>query len=212
MSGNSPAQDKKSQILRGATTLIKGQGLQALSFEAVAKEAGLSRQLVRYYFADLDTLIVELCEFLGNGYREILIAGIVDIAQVERLKFFLDFFFDLAEEHPMPDNLEAYDSLLAYAVGSDELKKRLCDQYKTLGQVIAHELAIAHPALDGHACEELSFIFVSMMHAHWSFVASLGYSRAHSRLARRAMDRLIESYLSDSSPSRSLDRPWSRDG
>ncbi len=203
--------DKETLILTAATRLIQDKGLIALSFEAVAQYAGLSRQLVRYYFADLDALIVALCDFLGNGYRETLVAGIAEVAQVERLNFFLDFFFDLAEGRPMPDNLEVYDSLLAHAVGSDALKQRLCQQYRTLGQVVAHELAIAHPELDGQACEELSFLFVSMMHAHWSFVSSLGYSRDHSHLARRAMDRLIESYKAEIPAKPSLAQPWARD-
>lgn len=212
MAKNDPSQDKKTQILRAATKLIKRKGLQALSFEAVAAEVGLSRQLVRYYYSDLDMLIVALCDHLGNGYREILVAGIVEVSQVQRLGFFLDFFFDLADEHPMPDNLEVYDSLLAYAVGSGDLKDRLCDQYKTLGHVIVHELAIAHPELEGQACEELSYLFVSMMHAHWSFVASLGYSREHSRLTRNAIDRLIASYIKEPVPSPVVERPWSREG
>lgn len=203
--------DKALQILQAATRLIKKKGIQALSYEAVSTEAGLSRQLVRYYFSDLNVLIVDLCDHLGNGYRELLVAGIVKVSQVQRLDFFLDFFFDLAEDHPMPDNLEVYDSLVAYAVGSDVLKKRLCDQYQTLGQVIVHELAIAHPELDGHACEELSFLFVSMMHAHWSYVASLGYSREHSRLTRNAIDRLIASYVNDTSRVPVVERPWSRE-
>ena len=211
MTKRDPSPDKKTLILRATTNLIKTQGLQALSFEAVANEAGLSRQLTRYYYPDLDSLIVELCEYLGNGYRDMLVAGILQVREVERLKFFLDFFFDLADGHPMPDNLEAYDSLVAYAVGSEDLRDRLCDQYKTLGQVIVHELAIAHPELDGHACEELSFLFVSMMHAHWSFVASLGYSRDHSQLTRRAIDRLVQSYLNDAPHVPTVERPWSQD-
>ncbi len=207
---NDTSQDKKAQILNAATALIRDNGIQSLSFEAIASKADLSRQLVRYYYADMDALIVALCDYLGNGYREILVAGIVEVSQVKRLEFFLDFFFDLADGHPMPDNLEAYDSLLAYAVGSDALKDRLCDQYKTLGQVIIHELAIAHPELDGQACEELSFVFVSLMHAHWSFVASLGYSRDHSRLARSAIDRLIASYVKDTNRTALVERPWAR--
>lgn len=205
------APDKKTQILSAASDLLKDRGLQALSFENIAHEADLSRQLVRYYYSDLDTLIVDLCDHLGNIYREILVAGILKVGQVERLKFFLDFFFDLAEEHPMPVNLEVYDAMVAYSVGSAPLRDRMCDQYKTLGQVIVHELAIAHPELDGAACEELSFLFVSMMHAHWSFVASLGYSRQHSLLARQAIDRLIASYLQDSSTVPLIERPWTRD-
>ena len=210
MNDRDPSPGKRTRILRATTDLIKNEGIQALSFEAVARQSGLSRQLIRYYFTDLDTLIVELCDFLGSAYRETLVAGIVEVGQVERLKFFLDFFFDLAEGHPMPDNLEAYDSLVAYAVGSERLQARLCDQYKTLGQVIMHDLAISHPELDERACEELSYLFVSMMHAHWSYVATLGYSRAHGRLTRRAIDRLIDSYIRDPSPTPFLDRPWSR--
>lgn len=208
----SDSPDKKTRILQAATALIRTNGLQALSFEAVAAEAGLSRQLVRYYYPDLDTLIVALCDHLGNGYRELLVAGIVQVGQVQRLRFFLDFFFDLADGHPMPDDLEVYDSLLACAVGNTDLKNRLCDQYKTLGHVIQHELAIAHPELKGHACEELSFLFVSMMHAHWSFVASLGHTRDHSRLTRSAMDRLIDSYLRDAPTAPVIGRPWARGG
>jgi AcrR family transcriptional regulator len=210
---NKPDQtsDKKAKILDAAAVLLSKKGVQSFSFENVAYEAGLSRQLVRYYYSDLDTLIADLCEHLGKAYQDILVAGIVDIQKVGRLKFFLDFFFDVAEGHPMPDTLSAYDAMVAYAVGSPELRDRMCDRYKTLGQVVMHELAIAYPELEGAACEELSFMFVSMMHAHWSFVASLGYSRQHSLLARKAFDRLIESYRNDPSQVPLMDRPWSRE-
>lgn len=212
MNKRDQAADKKTQIMLAAATLLTQKGLQTLSFEAVAAEAGLSRQLVRYYYSDLDTLMVDLCDHLGNAYREILVTGVVNVGQVERLNFFLDFFFDLADGHPMPDNLEAYDALVAYAVTSERFRERLCGQYKTLGQVVAHELAIAYPELSGSACEELSFLFVSMMHSHWSFVASLGHSREHSRLTRNAIDRLIRSYRNDSPHVPVIETPWARDG
>ena len=205
------ARDKKIQILLAASDLIRDHGIQAISFERIAKKAGLSRQLWRYYFSDQDQLIVELCDFLGGRYRQLLVAGIVKVGQVQRLKFFLDFFFNLADGHPMPDDLEVCDSLVAYAVGSEAMKERLCGQYLTLGQVIIHELAIAHPELGGRQCEELSFLFVSMMHARWSFVATLGYSREHSQLTRRAIDRLIESYIRDPLPTQPLRSPWARE-
>ncbi|MEO0666693.1 MAG: TetR/AcrR family transcriptional regulator [Pseudomonadota bacterium] len=210
MSNRDLSVEKKAQILTAASELLRHKGLQALSFENVARQADLSRQLVRYYFADLDALIAELCDFLAKGYRDTLIAGVVTVGQVARLEFFLDFFFDLAEEHRMPANLEVYDSLVAYSVGSTQLRERMCSQYDVLGQVMVHELAIAHPGLDKAACEELSFLFVSMMHSHWSFVASLGYSRAHSRLTRKALDRLIASYVAEAEFQPAMERPWAR--
>ena len=141
------AADRKTQILTAAAGLLSAQGVQALSFEAVAQAAGLSRQLVRYYFADLDALMAGLCDHLAAGYRELLIGGILELREVERLGFFLDFFFDLAEARRMPGDLEAYDALVAWSVGAAPLRERMCAQYRTLGQVMVHELAIAHPQL-----------------------------------------------------------------
>ncbi len=212
MTNTNVPQDKRSLILQAATIVLTTRGMQSLSFENVAEQAGLSRQLVRYYFPDMDQLMVALAGHFGNAYRDTLVSGVVQVGQVERLNFFLNFFFDLAAEHPMPDHLEAYDALIAYSVGSTALRTAMCDQYKTLGQVMIHELAIAHPELDGRACEELSFMFVSMMHAHWSFVASLGHSREHGVLARRSIDRLIESYIQDPTPADMEVVPWTRIG
>lgn len=208
MSKSDAVQDKKTQILRAATRLLAQRGLQDFSYETLAKQAGLSRQLVRYYYDDMDALVSDLCDHLGNAYRQTLVTGVVDVGQVERLKFFMDFFFDLAEGYPMPDDLQVYDAMMAYASGSKQLAGRMRGQYQTLGQVMMHELAIAHPDLPGEACEELSFLFVSMMHAHWSFVASLGYARAHGGLARKAMDRLIASYLNETDFVPVIEKPW----
>lgn len=202
--------DRRLQILEAAAAVVTRRGLQAFTFENVAAEVGLSRQLVRYYYADPDALMIDLCDHLANIYRRLLVEGILQVQQIKRLDFFLDFFFDLAEGHPMPGNIEAYDAMVAYSVGSAGLRERMCAQYLTLSQVIVNELQIAHPQLPVLACEELSFQFVSMMHSYWSFVASLGYTRAHGILVRRAIDRLIESYLRDPTPAPLGMRPWTR--
>lgn len=208
--GDNPTQNKKHQILDAATRVLRVDGLQAFSFESVANEAGLSRQLVRYYYADLGSLMLELCGHLQKVYQDVITAGIVEVDEVGRLDFFLDFLFGLSESHPMPDNLEVYDAFFAFAVGSAQLRDRLREKYMTLGQVIVHELAVAHPKLDHAAYQELSFLIVSMMHAHWSYVATLGFSPDHNRLARRAVDRLIESYLNGLPTDVSTENPWSR--
>ena len=201
---------KKPQILDATAALLSQRGLQALSFENVANEAGLSRQLVRYYYTDLDDLMVDLSDHLAAMYREILVGGILKVGKVERLDFFLDFFFDLIADHPMPVNLETYDALVAYSVGCDRLRERMCDQYRTLGHAVVNELHIAYPEMSVAAGEELSFLFTSMMHAHWSFVASLRHSREHGKLARRAIERLIRSYQADPAAGPVIERPWAR--
>lgn len=212
MQGKPVPQDKKTLILDATTRLLVREGVQALSFEGVANMAELSRQLVRYYYADLDLLMCDLCDHLGQAYQNALVQGIVNVQQVKRLDFFLDFFFGVSEQQEMPANLEAYDALFAYAVGSEKVRDRMRAQYEILGQVMVHELAIAHPPLDAGACKELSFLFVSAMHAHWSFVASLGYSPAHNLLAREGFARLIASYVENPQNTVDPQDPWQRDG
>ncbi|MCI5074107.1 TetR/AcrR family transcriptional regulator [Oricola sp.] len=207
---NAESRARKIAILDATARLLREEGLQAFSFDAVATKAGLSRQLVRYYYPKLDELIVDLCDYLAMAYQEMLTTRIVEVGEVERLNFFLDFFFGVSGEHPMPNNLEVYDAFFAYAVGSSALRDRLCDNYKVLGQVIGQELAISHPELDPAACSELSFIFVSMMHAHWGMVASLGFSSQHNRMVRNAFDRLIASYVKDGPTDGVTIKPWAR--
>ena len=64
--------------------------------------------------------------------------------------------------------------------------------------------------LDSAISKELSFLFVSAMHAHWSFVGSLGYSTAHNRLARDAFGRVIASYVADPKPSIDEQFAWKK--
>lgn len=211
VSEEDPGPTKKVQILDATTALLTTCGLQALSFENIAKQTGLSRQLVRYYYPTLDALIADLCDHLGKVYQDVLIAGVVKVGQVERLDFFLDFFFGVSRDYPMPDNLEAYDSLFAFSVGAPDVKQRLHAKYRTLGQVIEHELAIAYPQLNAPARDELSFLFVSMMHAHWSYIATLGFSQAYNKVARKAVDRLIASYCEDGPAMPTIESSWFRD-
>lgn len=210
MKANALPHEKKKHILDATTDVLVGQGIQALSFENIANSADLSRQLIRYYYPNLDTLMCDLCDHLGQAYQETLVQGIVKVQQVGRLDFFLDFFFGVSETQSMPPNLEAYDAMVAYSVGSEKLRERMRRQYEILGQVMVHELAVAHPTLDVSACKELSFLFVSAMHAHWSFVASLGYSTTHNRLARNAFQRQIDSYISKADYPIDDIAPWSR--
>lgn len=204
--------DKKKRILEAATKVLVEEGLPALSFETIAYRADLSRQLVRYYFANLDALMIALCDHMAQSYREALIEGIAKVQQPQRLDFFLDFFFGLADAVDMPPNIEAYDAMFAYAVGSEKLRESLRTHYQLLGHVVEHELAIAYPQITDAVAKELSFLFVSQMHAHWSFVGTLKYAPGHNELARQAFARLISSSIAEPILSQDVRSTWSTSG
>ena len=200
--------EKKAAIIQAAFDVLMSRGVQALSFETAAQSAGLSRQLIRYYFKDSDALMVALCDHLAELYRSALVNGVAKIKEKSRLDFFFDFYFDLLSDDRKPRDDQAYDAVFAWAAGSDQVRSNLSLQYGLLGQVVAHEIALKWPDLSPEQCGELSYLFVCLMYGHWKMVATLGYAEEHKYITRRALDRLIDSYIQKSHDTLKPIKPW----
>ena len=200
--------NRREQAVRGAFEALKIHGLGNLSYDHVAEHSGMSRQLIRHYFPDQESLMLAVCEFLAQLYREPLIATASALDGPERITAFLDFYFDLLSGTPKPRDDQVYDAMLAAAIRSAPVRDALAEQYGLLGQVLSHEFVVQYPELSQQSALELSFLFVSLMYGHWKMVASLGYSEDHNQITRRAVDRLIASYVE--SPSVEDVRIWSR--
>lgn len=206
-----PHSQKKAQIVQAAFSVAMEQGVQNLRFEIIAKTAGLSRQLLRYYFEDQEALMIALCDHMADVYRQALIAGAAKAENTKRLDFFFDFYFDLLADQRKPRDDQAYDAMFAFAASSQPIRKNLQGQYGLVGHVLSHEIQISYPTLTAQDCLELSYLFVCLMYGHWKMVATLGYSEDHKFITRRAMDRLIHSYVSGThAPLREL-RPFTSD-
>lgn len=82
---------RRSLILQAASHLIARDGLNGLTMVAVAKEAGVSRQLVYDHFPDLPTLFeavfAEQARRYERGLDEVLALGGSDAATVARQLF-----------------------------------------------------------------------------------------------------------------------------
>lgn len=204
VSQDSQDKDRKQEIVSAAFRALSKAGLPTLSYDVIAEEAGVSRQLVRYHFRESDDLMIALCDYLAGTYRDTLIAGVMKVEGSARVKLFLDFYFDLLSDMPKPRDDQVYDAVLSLAAGSEKVKTNLRAQYSLLGQVLSHEFALEYPNLGRQAAEELSYLFVCLMYGHWKMVASLGLAEYHKHITRAAMDRLLQSYTGN---PKSLDLP-----
>lgn len=202
----------RAEIIQAAFRALIKSGLPALSFDAIASEAGTSRQRVRYYFSSSEELMLALCDALADAYRQILIENAARLEGSDRLGLFLDFYFDLLDGAEKPKDDQVYDALMSLATGSEKIRESLRSQYTLLGQIISHEFQLAHPALDSRACEELSYLFVCLMYGHWKMVASLGVSPAHNRITRHSLDRLIRDYVNNPHADAVYDKIWATNG
>jgi AcrR family transcriptional regulator len=85
------AGERRALILRAASRLISRDGLNGLTMVAVAKEAGVSRQLVYDHFPDLPTLFeaafAEQAQLYAQGLDDVLGLGVSDAATMTRQLF-----------------------------------------------------------------------------------------------------------------------------
>ncbi|MEM9317578.1 MAG: TetR/AcrR family transcriptional regulator [Pseudomonadota bacterium] len=187
--------DRSSAIVAAAYRVLNTNGLAGFSFDAVAKEADLSRQLLRYYYKDLESLVLDLADQLAVPYRDTLLRLVGQGDGKERLSTFLDFYFDLIEAAPKPRDDQAYDAVLSYAASSADVKAKLRLQYELLANVVSHEVQLEYPSLRAEHANEIAYLFVVTMYGHWKMAASLGFPEERKTVARAALERLIRSYL-----------------
>ena len=195
---------RRPEIVRAMYDAIAKHGMSPPSYDLIAAEGDMSRQLVRHYYKDPEQMAVDLCGHLADTYRDCLMRGIIQADESRRLSVFLDFYFDFLAERglPKPKDDEVYDGVMAMAASSSRVREALRGQYDLLQSTLAHEIQISHPDMAPEACRELGYLVVALMYGHWKMVASLGMSPDLNRTSREAIDRLIESYAADSASAR----------
>lgn len=196
------AEIRRPEIVQALYRAIERDGISLPSYDQVAREGEMSRQLIRHYFANSDDMAVALCDALAATYRDCLMKGIIAADDSRRLSVFLDFYFNFLADKglPKPADDVVYDAMFALASTKPDVKKNLHDQYTLLQMTLAHEIQISFPELHQSGCRELGYLIVIIMYGHWKMVASLGFSEEYNRVSRGALDRLIASYTANYRP------------
>ncbi len=190
------AEIRRPEIVWALYRAAETQRISLPSYDQVAREGSMSRQLIRHYFANMDEMAIALCDALADYYRDCLMKGIIAADDSRRLSIFLDFYFNFMSERglPKPADDVVYDALFALAATNLQVRDNLRGQYELLQMTLAHEVQISFPELHQAGCRELGYLIVIVMYGHWKMVASLGFSTEYNRVSRAALDRLIESY------------------
>lgn len=188
---------RKPEIVAGAIAALQKHGLSMISYDLIAEEADMSRQLIRHYFPDTEALMVAVCDGLAAVYKDAMMHSILEGKTTERLSIFLDFYFNLLAPKNIakPRDDAAYDAMMSIATGNAAVRANLHGQYSLLQMTMAHEIQISNPTLSQRACREIGFLFVALMYGHWKMVATLGFSEEHNAITRAAVDRIIASYV-----------------
>ncbi|KFI30669.1 TetR family transcriptional regulator [Haematobacter massiliensis] len=187
---------RRQEIVASAVSVIQQEGLPFPSYDAVAREAGMSRQLVRHYFPDAESLIGAVSHAISDVQRDKVAAGFAR-GDESRLGVLFDYHLGLLDEGDQPrgELQQVEDALVVLAARVPDLRETLVERQHELRQAIVSATAESYPSLTPAACEEIAFVFVSLVHGHWRMVRSFGFDRVGSLHARAAMDRLLRAHL-----------------
>lgn len=190
------AEYRRKEILEAALGAIDRHGLSKISYDLIAEEAGTSRQLIRHYYPKVEPLMVNIVESITETYRNLVIADINAMQSTQRLSIMMDFFFGQLQDKELPPSM-SFDSMFALANNSEPVKQAMHATHQVLSETFQNELRACYPMLPLNVYQELGHQFVSLITGHWRMVSSLGMSDKYTAVSRKAMDRLIQSYLDE---------------
>jgi AcrR family transcriptional regulator len=97
------AEQRRAQLLDVTRSLVTREGFHAISIEAVAREAGISRPIVYGHFGDLQGLLAALVQReseIALGQLASVLPTRLDDDPAERLLAAFDAYLDAAEAQP----------------------------------------------------------------------------------------------------------------
>ena len=197
----------KDQIIEGAIAHLDANGPPFASYANIAEASDLSRQLMRYYFPEPDTLMLEVCDTLYEAYRQALAQGAQLYDGADKLHFILDFYFE--DLDATLSHTGCNDSIVAYAAGSAKIKSVLREKYVLMGQALQLEIKVAYPDMPLRTCSEMAYMCLCILHGNLKLTGSIGMSTDHSKIARKAIDTLLNTAQSETADPSAAFEVWS---
>ncbi|MCC3415000.1 MULTISPECIES: TetR/AcrR family transcriptional regulator [unclassified Microcoleus] len=147
-------------LLAAANKVVVAQGVDALTLEAVAREAGVSKGGLLHHFPTKDALIVGMVQQVLNKFTAALNDELEKDSESEKAGHWVKAYVR-ASVLDSPEDIELYSSLLAAIVVNPELLKPIQDswaewQAKAESNGLKPEIAtIIRLAVDGLALTSL---------------------------------------------------------
>ena len=147
------------KFLRAARNLLYEGGFDALRLEAIAKEAGENRALIRYYFGGKDGLIAALVDMLTHDATVSLVGRCEALPKGdERVHAYLDNIRGIVEDR---DSFQTFYDVLPHASRDEQLRARIADLYVWYREINERCLGVNREAKDYRRLSALAMIVLA---------------------------------------------------
>jgi AcrR family transcriptional regulator len=178
---------RRAQILDAFVALVAERGLEAVSLDDVAREAGVQRSVIRHFVGNRSDLIRGAIEVLSERYARKILAEVgvrLSVGRMIRLLFSDRWNDDMAVED------RAFDELLREATRDDDTKRRIKEMYDLLIAALAEGIVRERPGVARRAADDCAYAIVCLAE-HNVAMRALGFPRSSAQAAARAARELV---------------------
>jgi AcrR family transcriptional regulator len=180
---------RRPQILEAYESCIVRYGLEGATLDRVAREAGVTRGLVRHYLGNRDDVLLALGAHVQERYSSWLQEIVASNPSSDRMAALLDAL--LTDEIP-PELYQVVSELFWVATGDQKIARLLHDVYAEFEHTIDAALAAELPEADPRARRQVAFGILCLAFSAPDF-QTMGFPADRRRAGREAARRLVDS-------------------
>lgn len=178
---------RRPQILEAYERCLVRYGAEATTLDRIAKEAGVTRALVRHYLGNRREVDRALVAQVRGTYVAWFLNLTVDLPVKERLTRILDALF--AEVSAGPS--QVVDALFGLSAEDPALRDDLREMYLELEHLLDSELASARPDANPSRRRGVAYGILCLVGMHRSLV-DVGFPSERGSMARTCAQELVD--------------------
>lgn len=163
------------------------RGLEGVTLDDVASEAGVKRAAARHFVGNRPELIAAAVGELTSRYRATVEAAIGEEPPIERL---IDALFGRVWVQDLSDVSNAFDALMQEATRHEPTRLSVKQAYEVLLEEIDQALARSRPTMNAAERRDAAYA-IACLAEHNVLMQQLGFPAARSRAARQCAGALV---------------------
>ena len=179
--------ERRAEIVDSFIGLVARYGLEEVTLEAVAVDAGVQRAAARHYVGNRQELIVAAVDELTLRYQSSVRAAVGDQPSIERL---LDALFGRLWVSELTDVDNAFDVLLQEAARHEPTRRAVRRAYETLLGELENALKRSRPLMSSLERRDTAYAIACLAEQN-VVMQQLGFPVARSRAAKACARALV---------------------
>ncbi len=183
----SKAAERRAEIVDAFIRLVAANGLEGVTLDDVASEAGVKRAAARHFVGNRPELIAAAVEELTRRYRTTVEEAVGTAPSIERL---IDALFGRVWVHDLSDVSHAFDALMQEAARHDPTRVLVKQAYEVLLEEIDQALERSRPSMSAAERRDTAY-GIACLAEHNVLMQELGFPAARSAAAKRSAWALV---------------------